>query len=67
MFLLVAADSWLGGDRQSAVGDILVGRVLFGGVVALVVALLLLQVTDLAGYLVLAVVIGLSGLLLGAR
>jgi hypothetical protein len=67
LFLLVAADSWLGGDRQSAVGDILVGRVLFGGVVALVVALLLLQVTDLAGYLVLAVVIGLSGLLLGAR
>jgi hypothetical protein len=65
LLLVGVADGWLRSDRHRAAGDILVGRVLLGGVAALVVVLLLLEVTDLAGYLVLAVVIGLGVLLLG--
>ncbi len=65
LVVICAVDRLLGIDRHGVAGDLLVGRVVLAGVAALVVGVLLLQVTNLAGYLVLAAVLGLSVLFLG--
>jgi uncharacterized membrane protein HdeD (DUF308 family) len=65
LVILGAVDGRLGRQRQNVAGDLLVGRVVLAGVAALVAGVLLLEVTSLAGYLVLAAVIGLSVVFLG--
>jgi hypothetical protein len=63
--LIAAADAFMGSNRRSVAGDLLIGKTVLVGLAGLVAALLLLSVTSLPGYLVLAIVLGFGVLLFG--